>query len=66
MHALVGFTRTSLLVGLVWAAWHYPINIAVSQYGASFAVVGLLMAFLLWRQRHGFQAESARSDAGAT
>lgn len=29
MHALVGFTRTSFLVGLAWAAWHYPINIAV-------------------------------------
>ena len=29
MHGLVGFTRTSLLVGLVWAAWHYPINVAV-------------------------------------
>jgi membrane protease YdiL (CAAX protease family) len=26
----VGFTSTSLLVGLIWAAWHYPINIAVS------------------------------------
>jgi len=30
MHALTGFTRTSLLVGLIWAAWHYPINVAVS------------------------------------
>jgi len=30
MHALMGFTGTSLLVGLIWAAWHYPINIAVS------------------------------------
>jgi len=30
MHALVGFTSTSLLVGLIWAAWHYPINVAVS------------------------------------
>jgi membrane protease YdiL (CAAX protease family) len=30
MHALVGFTRTSLLIGLIWAAWHYPINVAVS------------------------------------
>ena len=30
LHSLVGFTRTSLLVGLVWAAWHYPVNIAVS------------------------------------
>jgi membrane protease YdiL (CAAX protease family) len=30
MHALMGFTRTSLLVGIIWAAWHYPINIAVS------------------------------------
>src|SRR6185503_14929190 len=36
MHALVGFTSTSLLVGLTWAAWHYPINIAVSPlYGAN-------------------------------
>jgi CAAX protease family protein len=30
MLALVGFTGTSLLVGLIWAAWHYPINVAVS------------------------------------
>ncbi len=135
MHALVGFTGTSLLVGLIWAAWHYPINIAVSplyrpnvplwysnacftlvvigisfmhtwlrirsqslwpstlfhaagnafqgvlqaatletsvtsflttEYGASFAVVGLLVAFLFWRQRHEFQAEYVQSDAGAT
>jgi membrane protease YdiL (CAAX protease family) len=135
MHALVSFTGTSLLVGLIWAAWHYPINIAVSplyrpnvplwysnacftlavigisfmhtwirirsqslwpsalfhaagnafqgvlqaatletsvtsylttEYGASFAVVGLLVAFLFWRQGHEFQAEYARSDAGAT
>jgi len=29
MHALFGFTGTSLLVGLIWAAWHYPINVAV-------------------------------------
>jgi membrane protease YdiL (CAAX protease family) len=29
MHSLVGFTRASVLVGLVWAAWHYPINAAV-------------------------------------
>ena len=29
MHALLGFTGTSLLVGLIWAAWHYPINVAV-------------------------------------
>jgi uncharacterized protein len=29
MHALLGFTGTSLLVGLIWAAWHYPINAAV-------------------------------------
>jgi membrane protease YdiL (CAAX protease family) len=29
MHALVGFTGTSLIVGLIWAAWHYPINAAV-------------------------------------
>jgi CAAX protease family protein len=34
MHALVGFTSTSLLVGLIWAAWHYPINIAVSPLSA--------------------------------
>ena len=30
MHALFGFTGASLLVGFIWAAWHYPINIAVS------------------------------------
>ena len=135
MHRLVGFTNASLLVGLLWAVWHYPINIAVSplyrptvplwysnacftlvvigisfihtwlrirsqslwpsalfhaagnafqgvlqaatletsvtsylttEYGASFAVVGLLVAFLFWRQRHEFQAEYVRSDAGAT
>ena len=29
LHALVGFTGTSLIVGLIWAAWHYPINAAV-------------------------------------
>jgi membrane protease YdiL (CAAX protease family) len=29
MHALVGFTGSSLLVGLMWAAWHCPINVAV-------------------------------------
>ena len=29
MHALLGFTGTSLLVGLIWAAWHFPINAAV-------------------------------------
>ncbi len=29
MHALLGFTGTSLLVGLIWAAWHYPINAAI-------------------------------------
>jgi membrane protease YdiL (CAAX protease family) len=29
LHALLGFTGTSLLVGLIWAAWHYPINAAV-------------------------------------
>ena len=29
MHTLLGFTGTSLLVGLIWAAWHYPINAAV-------------------------------------
>jgi membrane protease YdiL (CAAX protease family) len=135
MHALVGFTGTSLLVGLIWAAWHYPINVAVSplyrpnvplwysnacftlavigvsfmhtwlrirsqslwpsalfhaagnafqvvlqaatletsvtsylttEYGASFAVVGLLVAFLFWRQRHEFQAEQVRSNTGVT
>ena len=30
VHALAGFTGGSVLVGLIWAAWHYPINIAVS------------------------------------
>ena len=29
MHALVGATGTSVLVGLIWAAWHYPINAVV-------------------------------------
>lgn len=29
MHALAGFTGTSLIVGLIWAAWHYPINAVV-------------------------------------
>src|SRR6266545_1674866 len=29
MQVFMGFTRTSLLVGLIWAAWHYPINVAV-------------------------------------
>jgi uncharacterized protein len=135
MHALVGFTGTSLLVGLIWAAWHYPINTAVAplyrpdvplwysnacftlavigvsfahtwlrirsrslwpsvlfhaagnafqsvlqaatletgvtsylttEYGASFAVVGLLLAVLFLRQRHEFQAGHVRSDGGAT
>ena len=125
MHALVGFTATSLLVGLIWAAWHYPINVAVSplyrpdvplwysnacftvavigvsfmhtwlrmrsqslwpsalfhaagnafqgvlqvatletsvtsylttEYGASFAVVGCLLAVLFWRKRHEVEA----------
>ena len=125
MHALVGFTRASLLVGLLWAAWHYPINIAVSplyrpnvplwysnacftivvigisfmhtwlrlrsrslwpsalfhaagnafqgvlqaatletpvtsylttEYGASFAVAGLLVAFFFWRKRNELSA----------
>ena len=134
MHPIVGFTGTSLLVGLLWAAWHYPINIAVSplyrpnvplwysntcftltvigisfvhtwlrirsqslwpsalfhaagntfqgvlqaatletsvtsylttEYGASFAIAGLLVAFLFWKQRHEFQAEYIRSGAGA-
>ncbi len=120
MQALVGFSGTSLLVGLIWAAWHYPINIAVyplyrpnvplwysnacftllvigasfmhtwlrlrsnslwpsvllhaagnsfqgvlqaatretrvtsyltTEYGASFAVVGCLLAFTFWRKR---------------
>ena len=132
MHELVGFTRTSLMVGLLWAAWHYPINIAVTplyrpnvplwysnacftlvvigisfmhtwlrirsqsfwpsalfhaagnafqgvlqaatletrvtsylttEYGASFAVAGLLVAFLFWRQRHEFQADYVRPEA---
>jgi uncharacterized protein len=30
LHSLVGFAGTSLIVGLVWAAWHFPINVAVS------------------------------------
>jgi membrane protease YdiL (CAAX protease family) len=29
MQAIAGFSGTSLLVGLIWAAWHYPINVAV-------------------------------------
>jgi len=135
MHAIVGFTGTSLLVGLLWAAWHYPINIAVSplyrpnvplwysnacftltvigisfvhtwlrirsqslwpsalshaagnafqgvfqaatletsvtsylttEYGASFAVAGILVAFLFWRKRHELDAEYVRTEAGAT
>ena len=135
MQALVGFTGTSLLVGLIWAAWHYPINIAVSplyrptvplwysnvcftlvvigisfihtwlrirsqslwpsalfhaagnafqgvlqaatletsvtsylttEYGASFAVAGLLVAFLFWRKRHDVEPASVPSDAAAT
>jgi membrane protease YdiL (CAAX protease family) len=126
LHALVGFTGTSLLVGLIWAAWHYPINIAVSplyrpnvplwysnacftllvvgisfmhtwlrirsqslwpsalchaagnafqsvfqaatletsvtsylttEYGASFAAAGLLVAYLFWGKRHELPAE---------
>jgi CAAX protease family protein len=125
MHALLGFTRTSLLVGLIWAAWHYPINVAVTplyrpnvplwysnacftvvvigvsfmhtwlrmrsqsvwpsalfhaagnafqgvlqaatletrltsylttEYGASFAVVGCLLAVVFWRKRHEVEA----------
>ena len=135
MQALVGFTGTSLLVGLIWAAWHYPINIAVTplyrpnvplwysnacftlavigvsfmhtwlrmrshslwpstlfhaagnafqgvlavatletsvtsylttEYGASFAVVGCLVAFLFWRKRHEVEPASVSSDAAAT
>jgi membrane protease YdiL (CAAX protease family) len=130
MHALVGFTGTSLLVGFIWAAWHYPINVAVSplyrpnvplwysnacftvavigfsfmhtwlrlrsqslwpsallhaagnsfqgvlqtatvenkltsylttEYGASFAVVGCLVALLFWRMRHDVQGVSVPS-----
>ncbi len=30
MNALLGFTRSSLVIGLIWAAWHYPINFALS------------------------------------
>ena len=29
LHARFGFTGTSVLVGLIWAAWHYPINAAI-------------------------------------
>jgi membrane protease YdiL (CAAX protease family) len=29
MFPLAGFTGTSLIVGLIWAAWHYPINAVV-------------------------------------
>jgi uncharacterized protein len=124
LHALLGFTGTSLLVGFIWAAWHYPINVAVSplyrpsvplwysnacftlvvvgisfmhtwlrlrsqsvwpsalfhaagnafqgvlqaatletsitqylttEYGASFAAVGCLVALLFWSRRHEVQ-----------
>jgi uncharacterized protein len=134
MHALMGFTGTSLLVGLIWAAWHYPINIAVSppyrptvrlwysngcstlavigvsfmhtwlrmrshslwpsalfhaagnafqsvlqfatvetsvtsylttEYGASFAVAGCLVAFLFWRKRHDVEPTWVSSTAAA-
>ena len=130
MHALVGFTGTSVLVGTIWAAWHYPINVAVSplyrpnvplwysnacftvavigfsfmhtwlrlrsqslwpsalmhaagnsfqgvlqaatlennltsylttEYGASFAVVGCLIALLFWRKRREVQDLSVPS-----
>jgi membrane protease YdiL (CAAX protease family) len=30
MSALLGFTKSSLVIGLIWAAWHYPINVALS------------------------------------
>jgi uncharacterized protein len=135
MHVLMGFTGTSLLVGLIWAAWHYPINIAVSplyrpnvrlwysngcftlavigvsfvhtwlrmrshslwpsalfhaagnafqsvlqfatvetsvtsylttEYGASFAVAGCLVAFLFWRKRHEVEPAWVSSTAAAT
>lgn len=125
MHGLLGFTRASVVVGLIWAAWHYPINVAVSplyrpnvplwysnacftivvvgvsfmhtwlrmrsqsvwpsalfhaagnsfqgvlqaatletsvtsylttEYGASFAVVGCIFAFLFWRRRRDVDA----------
>jgi uncharacterized protein len=132
MYGLVGFTGTSLLVGLIWAAWHYPINVAVSplyrpnvplwysnacftvtvvgfsfmhtwlrlrsqslwpsalthaagnafqgvlqsatlengltsfltaEYGASFAVVGCLVAVLFWRRRHEIHGVSTPGEA---
>ena len=135
MHALVGFTGTSLLVGLIWAAWHYPINIAVSriyrpnvplwysnacftlvviglsfmhtwlrmrsnslwpsalfhaagnafqsvlqaatletkvtsylttEYGASFAAVGCLLAFIFWRKRREVGPAPVLSEAGGS
>jgi membrane protease YdiL (CAAX protease family) len=134
MHSLMGFTRTSLVVGLIWAAWHYPINMAVfplyrpqvslwyangcftllvvgasfmhtwlrmrseslwpsalghaagnafqgslqaltletsvtsyltTEYGASFAVVGCLLAFLFWRKRHEVEPTRTPLEAGA-
>jgi membrane protease YdiL (CAAX protease family) len=133
MHALVGFTNTSVLVGLLWAAWHYPINVAVTplyrpnvplwysnacftvvviavsflhtwlrlrsqslwpsalfhaagnafqgvlqaatletrvtsylttEYGASFAVAGCLVAVLIWRKRHEVAPASVPSERG--
>jgi membrane protease YdiL (CAAX protease family) len=134
LHGLVGFTGASLLVGLIWAAWHYPINVAVTplyrpnvplwysnacftvtvigfsfmhtwlrlrsqslwpsalmhaagnafqgvlqiatlengltsylttEYGASFAVVGCLIALFFWRKRHEIQGASIPIGAGA-
>lgn len=135
MHALVGFTGTSLLVGLIWTAWHYPINIAVlpiyrpkvplwysnacftlvviglsfmhtwlrlrsnslwpsvlfhaagnafqsvlqaatletsvtsyltTEYGASFAAVGGLLAFIFWRKRREVGPALVLSEAGGS
>ncbi len=135
MHGLVGFTGTSLLVGLIWAAWHYPINVAVSplsrpnvplwysntcftiavigitfvqtwlrlrsqslwpsalfhatgnafqgilqvatventvtsylttEYGASFAVVGFVLAVLFRRKRHRVEGVLAALDAAGS
>ena len=134
MHRLVGFTGASLLVGLIWAAWHYPINVAVTplyrpnvplwysnacftvavvgfsfmhtwlrlrsqslwpsalmhaagnafqgvlqiatlensltsylttEYGASFAVVGCLVALFFWRKRHEVEGVSIPTGAAA-
>jgi membrane protease YdiL (CAAX protease family) len=132
MHA--SWATSEPVVGLIWAAWHYPINVAVSplyrpnvplwysnacftvavigvsfihtwlrvrsqslwpsalfhaagnafqgvlqvatvetsvtsylttEYGASFAVVGCLLAVLFWRKRHQVEGVLVPSDAGA-